>query len=151
MSALKLTVELVPRTSWYSNMRSAVSKDDWDKIRKQTYAAFGHRCGICQTSGMIHCHEIWHYDDENYVQTLEGFIALCEWCHHVKHIGLAGILADEGKLDYEKVVEHFMQVNVCDRLTFEKHVALALRRYRKRSMYQWKVELGIYKDMAKGR
>jgi len=114
---LKLTIELVPSTSWYDNLRKYTSKEDWDKIRKRTYAEYGNRCGICEAEGRLNCHEIWEYDDKKHIQRLVGFIALCDMCHHVKHIGLAGILASEGKLDYEKVVEHFMKVNNCDRDT----------------------------------
>ena len=29
---MKLTIELVPSTAWYSNVRSNVSKEEWDKI-----------------------------------------------------------------------------------------------------------------------
>ena len=79
--------------------------------------------------GRMNCHEIWEYDDKNHIQKLLGFIALCSMCHHVKHIGFAGILAREGKLNYEKVVEHFMTVNNCDRRTFEEH--------RKRAFLIW--------------
>ena len=69
-------------------------------------------------------------------------------CHHVKHIGLAGILASQGKLDYEKVVEHFRKVNECDRKTFEEHKKQAFAQWRERSRYEWKVDLGEYKDIV---
>ncbi len=85
---LKLEAELVPSTSWFNNMRKVVPKAEWDRIRKRTYAEYRHRCGICSYEGRLNCHEIWHYDDHNYVQKLEGFIALCGLCHHVKHLGL---------------------------------------------------------------
>ena len=34
-SDLLLKIELVPQTSWYSNLRSNISANDWDKLRKQ--------------------------------------------------------------------------------------------------------------------
>ena len=146
---LKLKVELVPKTSWYNNLRKHVDRKDWDTIRKQTYAIYEHKCGICDDEGRLNCHEIWDYDDKRHIQKLVGFIALCDMCHHVKHIGLAGILADRGELDYEKVVEHFMRVNNCDKETFMKHRKKAFEQWRERSSYQWQIDLGEYKHIIK--
>jgi len=146
---LKLTIELVPSTSWYDNLRKMIPRAKWDKLRKGVYAEYRHRCGICGAdSSRLNCHEIWEYDDHNHEQRLLGFIAICDLCHHVKHIGLAGILASQGKLDYEKVVEHFMKVNGCDRRTFEEHKKKAFAQWRERSRYEWKVDLGDYEDLV---
>ena len=87
-----LTIELVPSTCWFSNVRDHVSKSIWDKLRKATYRQSNYRCEICGDRGSKHpveCHEIWHYDDDKYIQTLTGLTALCPDCHRVKHIGLA--------------------------------------------------------------
>jgi hypothetical protein len=140
----RLTTELVPRGSWYDNMRSVLPKTEWDKLRKSVYAEYDHRCGICGAEARLNCHEIWEYDDQQHIQTLRGFIALCDWCHHVKHLGLAGILADEGKLDYEKVVQHFMIVNGCDRTAFEDYKHQVFAQWRARSQHKWTVNLGQY-------
>jgi len=142
---MKLAIELVPSTSWYNNLRSLMSKTEWDKVRKETYAKYEHKCGICKkNSHQFHCHEIWKYDDHNYKQKLVGFISLCTLCHHVKHIGLAGILAAKGKLDYEKVVDHFIEVNKCLRCDFEKHKKQAFVLWKKRSKHKWEVDAGKY-------
>jgi len=146
---LKLKIELVPKTSWYNNLRKYMDRKDWDRIRKQTYANYEHKCGICGNEGRLNCHEIWEYDDKKHSQKLIGFIALCDLCHHVKHIGLAGILADEGKLDYDTVVQHFMKVNSCDKDTFVKHKREAFKQWRERSRHKWQVDLGEYKDILK--
>ncbi len=148
---VKLKIELVPSTSWYDNLRKYTLKDDWDKIRKKAYANYGYRCGICGAEGRLNCHEIWEYNDKKHIQRLVGFIALCNMCHHVKHIGLAGILANEGKLDYEKVVEHFIKINNCDRDTFEKHREKAFDDWRERSSHEWQVDLGKYMNIIKRR
>jgi hypothetical protein len=129
-------------------MRKVLSPSQWDKIRKKTYAEYGHRCGICGAEGMLNCHEIWEYDDRRHTQKLVGFVALCSLCHHVKHIGLASILAGQGKLDYEEVVEHFMKVNECDRTAFGKHRKEALNQWAERSKHEWHVELGEYEEMV---
>lgn len=148
---LKLTTELVPLTSWFDNLRKVLPRPVWDKLRKRTYAEYGHRCGICGAEGRLNCHEIWEYDDQNHVQRLAGFISLCDLCHHVKHIGLAGILAERGELDYEIVVKHFMKVNDCDRKTFDQYMKKVFIQWDERSQYEWNVDLGDYKDLVEPR
>jgi hypothetical protein len=141
-AALRLTIELVPEPCWYSNLRDVLPRPVWDELRREVYAASGHRCGICGAGGMLHCHEVWSYDDATYIQRLEGFRALCTLCHHVKHIGLAGLLASQGRLDYEAVVAHFMRVNGCSRADFQRHYDAALAQWRERSRYEWQTDLG---------
>jgi len=141
---MKLEIELVPKTSWWNNLRKSLHKSEWDKIRKKIYSDYNHRCGICGDSSRISCHEIWSYNDDKHIQRLDGFIALCNMCHHVKHIGLAGILANKGRLDYDKVVEHFMHVNDCSQNDFLTHRAEAFQIWEERSQHQWDIELGDF-------
>lgn len=158
--AFKLAIELVPSTSWYDNLRKGMKKEEWDGLRRKIYSKHGYRCGICASRGRMNCHEIWSYDDRRHIQKLDGFIALCDWCHHrqvhrlgetspageadVKHIGLASILASRGELDYDLVVEHFMKVNQCSRSAFERHRSGAFAVWEERSKFQWKVVVGNY-------
>jgi hypothetical protein len=93
-SAPRLTVELVPQTCWFSNVRDQVSREDWDRIRRQVYELAGERCEVCGGRGSKHpveCHEVWEYDETTCVQRLVRMVALCPACHEVKHMGLAGI------------------------------------------------------------
>ena len=143
----KLTIELVPQTSWYDNMRKVMSVAEWDKLRKAVYAQYGRRCAVCEVQGRLNCHEVWEYDDSQHLQKLVGFVALCDLCHHVKHIGLAGILANEGKLDYEQVIAHFMQVNGCDRVAFLTYRDAAFATWQERSRHKWHVDLGVYEHL----
>jgi hypothetical protein len=68
----------------------------------------------------------------------------------VKHIGLAGIHAAKGIVDYEKVAQHFMNVNRCDRDTFEQHKKQAFAQWRQRSRYQWQIDFGPYQSIVEG-
>lgn len=139
---LKLTIEIVPSTSWYNNLRSILPREKWDEIRKYVYSGFNNKCQACSSNSKLHCHEVWFYNDVNHIQKLSGFVALCERCHHIKHIGLAGILASKGELDFEKLIKHFMKVNNCDRLTFIKHKNEAFKTWEERSKYEWQIDLG---------
>ncbi|MFH1285366.1 MAG: HNH endonuclease, partial [Candidatus Micrarchaeota archaeon] len=107
----KLEIELVPCSTWWSNLRKTIPKKKWDTLRKKVYAQYHNKCGICGAKRKLNCHELWSYDDKKHIQTLVNFIALCDMCHHVKHLGLASILASRGQLDYETVINHFMKVN----------------------------------------
>ena len=127
-----------------------MKRSDWDTLRNRIYTEYDNKCGICETdSNRLNCHEIWEYDDQNHEQHLLGFIALCPLCHHIKHIGLAQILASQGRLDYEKIVEHFMKVNECDRKSFEEYKNQAFSQWRERSRHEWKVDLGEYEHIVK--
>lgn len=146
----KLKIELVPKTSWYKNVRSEIPRRVWDKIRTDVCISQEYKCGICRAEGRLNCHEIWAYDDINHVQELKDFIALCNLCHHVKHIGHASILASQGKLNMREVEDHFMRVNECDLKTFRKHSVEAMIQYRERSKHEWQLSLGKYEVQIRG-
>jgi hypothetical protein len=46
-----LTIELVPETAWFKNLRSELPKEKWDKLRKDTYKKAGYRCEVCGGKG----------------------------------------------------------------------------------------------------
>jgi hypothetical protein len=144
---LKLTIELVPETSWTNNVRKIVSTKQWDKIRKESYQKYNYKCGICNAEGRLSCHEIWNYDEETHIQKLMGFIALCTPCHNIKHIGFSQILADEGKLDLNKLIEHFCKVNNCNLDTYADHHEMAFSTWRERSKHDWKIDFGEYANI----
>jgi hypothetical protein len=147
---LKLEVELVPSTVWFSSLHNLLSRKVWDNIRNEIIQKNGRKCQICgEVEGRMNLHEIWKYDDAKHIQTLEGFILLCNMCHHVKHIGLAGILASKGKLDYNELIKHFCKVNGCSEKDFQKHVTRAFEIWEKRSEHQWKQDFGNYKEVIK--
>ena len=141
---LKLCIELVPTTSFYKNLRTTISSQEWDIIRKGCYAEYNHICGICGSEGRLECHEIWEYNNDTHVQKLIGFIALCGMCHKVKHIGLSEILALKGKLNMSDIISHFMTVNICSRYEFEQHKEESFKLWRERSKYNWKLDLSKY-------
>jgi hypothetical protein len=136
---MKLSVELVPATCWFSNVRSACSKAQWDKIRKRVYLEAKHVCEVCGGVGPKHpveAHEIWSYDDLNQIQKLVGMIALCPDCHQVKHFGLAQV---NGK--GEIALKHLMKVNEWTVKRAEAYIKTALKRWAERSEKKWKLDI----------
>ena len=147
---MKLEIELVPSTVWYSSLANLLPKEVWKGVRKEIIEKNGYLCQICgEKEGIMNLHEVWEYHDEKHIQKLEGFILLCKMCHHVKHIGLARILANQGKLDYDNVIEHFCRVNKSTKREFEKHRAKAFNIFRKRSNYQWEQDFGKHGEFIK--
>ncbi|MDD5383728.1 MAG: HNH endonuclease [Gallionella sp.] len=134
-SPIKLTIELVPRTAWFSNVRSMVSREDWDVLRKECYVQASNRCEICGGSGGKHpveAHEVWEYDDQLQVQKLIRLIALCPSCHAVKHIGNAFLrgVADDA-------LDHFQSVNALTQKKTLKLLKEAFSIWEERSSRQW--------------
>lgn len=150
MKKLKLIIELVPSTVWYSSLYRVLPNEVWNQIRNEIIKTRGKQCEICgEEKGVMNLHEVWEYDDSKHVQTLLGFQLLRTLCHHVKHIGNAAILAKEGKLDYGKVASHFCKVNNCDSKYFETYVKEAFTVWRKRSKSQLTQNFGKYARFVK--
>jgi len=81
---VKLKIELVPSTVWFSSLYKLLLRNIWDQIREEIIRGYN-----CQIRGNLkppmELHEIWKYDDKSHVQKLIGFQLLCRLCHHVKH------------------------------------------------------------------
>lgn len=148
---LKLKIELVPSTSFFDNLRNNVSPKQWDIIRKESYLKSNNKCAICGATGRLNCHEIWDYDDINNIQKLLGFTALCNNCHNIKHIGLAKMHADEGRFDFNIVIDHFCKINNCTIKTFQEHQKESFETWQKRSEHDWEVDLGDYKGLIQSK
>src|SRR5262245_40939349 len=110
-----------------------MKRSEWDKLRRRVYAEQHDICAICGASGRLNCHEIWRYDDARHVQTLLGFQAVCALCHHVTHFGKAQLLAAQGRIDLNAVIEHFLAVNQVAREIFESHKNATFAVWRERS------------------
>jgi 5-methylcytosine-specific restriction endonuclease McrA len=141
---LKLQIELVPKSCWWSNVRSNLTDKQWDGIRKPIYLKASFRCEICGECGTKHpveCHEIWVYDDINLIQKLQSFQALCPLCHEVKHIGRAGILGN-GKRAFER----FRKINGLTIKTAKIMEAAVSRQWGIRTMKEWKLDIEYLKE-----
>lgn len=142
---MKLTIELVPKTSWYDNVRSHVSKEVWDKLRNEVYFQASYKCEICGGKGPkwpVECHEVWEYDDVNHVQKLVKFIALCPNCHTTKHVGFA---MTQGKEDI--VIEQLMKINKMTNKEADDYITQSFKLWKERSKHQWTVDISILKEI----
>lgn len=149
---MKLTVELVPATSWGHNVRSEVSSSQWKKIREKCVEDAGEQCEICgansqrKSSGSVFpkrrmrldCHEIWKYDDLSHTQTLMGFIALCPPCHRVKHLGHT-ISIGLG----DRAFSHLKKVNGLSPNEVLEYVEHVFAQWETRSAHPWTVDISF--------
>ena len=134
---MKLTIEFVPQTSFYRNVRSEVDRETWDKIRRKAYREANYKCQICGGKGKQHpveCHEIWDY--QKGTQKLIGFTALCPKCHQVKHFGLSQIRGLE-----EDCVKQIMEVNKISRKKADGYIAECWDIWADRSQQEWKLDI----------
>ncbi len=141
LSAPRLTIELVPETAWYANLRKMLPPDIWDLLRKAVYEKAGHRCEICDGVGPKHpveCHEVWSWTHRRVTnsshggQRLERVQALCPACHEVKHFGFA-----ETRGRGDKALVHLMKVNGWKKKEAQEYVAKAFRTWEKNSSIEW--------------
>lgn len=59
------------------------------------------------------------------------------------------MLAAEGRLDFQRVVDKFMTVNECSREAFEDYRTAMFAQWRERSKFGWTVDLGEWAGMVK--
>jgi hypothetical protein len=142
---MKLEIELIPSSSFFSNVRSEVTQEKWDELRKDCYKKAFYKCEICGGKGNkwpVECHEVWEYKWP--VQKLIRLIALCPDCHMVKHFGLATL-----KGNRKRALNHLMKVNQWSENQAEKHITKAFKEWEKRSQKEWALDLsaiGIFED-----
>lgn len=144
---MKLTIELVPSTSFFNNLRSLLSSEEWDNVRKGCYKHADYKCEICSGVGPTHpveCHETWEYDEKTGIQKLIGIVALCSSCHEVKHIGLAGI---KGRRN--EAIAHFCKVNDCQAPEAEKYINEAFATWNKRNKQEWQLDVSMLEELKK--
>ena len=140
----KLSIELVPSSTWGINLRSLLKKSQWDKIRKREYKRADYRCEICGKKGRIEGHEIWEYDDKKKIQKLKGIVCLCNTCHAVKHFGRSQLKGLE-----EKCIKQMMKVNKWTRQQVRKHIAEETGKWNERSNFEWTLDIEFLERLEK--
>lgn len=140
-----LTIELVPSTVWWSNVRSNIPAKDWEKCKTFVKERSGGACEICGGKGRrwaVECHEIWDYDDINKKQTLVDLIALCPPCHQAKHFGRSMQVKSQAQMAF--LIEHMMKVNDWpDPFMVEDAAMTALNQFEDRSKFEWSLDVSF--------
>lgn len=144
-----LFVDLVPSSCWFTNVRSCVSKQDWERLRRMLRTRAGARCEICgasedrDTKRWMEAHERWHYDDATSTQSLRRLIMLCTDCHETTHMGLAGVRGRG-----EQARAHLREVTGMSEAEARRHVEDAFSLWHRRSAKHWHLNLALLTDVG---
>jgi hypothetical protein len=141
-----LFVDLIPSTSWFTNIRSAVSPQAWDRLRRMVYRRAGNRCEACGSrpdhpAGLyMEAHERFAYDTRAGVQALRRLICLCTACHGTTHFGFTSL---GGEDEAAAALGHLQFVTGMTRVQAERHVREAFALWERRSSIAWQVDLSM--------
>jgi hypothetical protein len=141
-----LTIELVPKTAWFRNVRAVVAKEDWDQLKKIVSTRAGYACEICGGRGLrwpVECHEVFEYDDARHIQRLARLLALCPACHEVKHMGFAGV---RGK--GRAALAHLAKVNKWSHADARLYVEACFEQWHRRSCHEWTLDLSYLEQFG---
>ena len=137
-----LFVELVPTTCWFTNVRTCVSPQDWERLRRMITRRANFACEACGAREdrarrlWLEAHERWSYDVRASAQTLRRLVCLCSACHLVTHFGLANV---EGRTD--EAFAHLRSVTGMTEPDARRHIAVAFDLWKARSRRNWKLDL----------
>ena len=142
---MKLKLELVPKTSWYTNLRKLLNAKDWSMISRYVRDSYNRTCMYCgfveDLSKRLYteCHEVWTYKVINniYVQQLDSFECLCKNCHLVHHWGYANA---SRKVNMDSLTEHACKVNNCTYDEWTDHICESSVEWLGRSEHEWKLD-----------
>lgn len=152
-----LTIELVPETAWWSNVRSNVTRAQWEKCKAYARAKTDRgnglpTCYICGQNGIdqgwrypVEAHEIWEYDEDECKQTLVDIWPLCPMCHKVKHLGRTR--NESSPEQWARVIDHLAHVNNWSGWQVEKYVMLQFQIWRLRSQMKWALDVSFLNDV----
>lgn len=139
-----LFIDLVPRSCWFTNVRSCVSRPDWERLRRMITARAGQRCEICRRPAdrdarrWLEAHERWSYDRATMTQALRRLICLCTDCHRVTHFGLATVQRRD-----TQALRHLCAVTGFSRQDASLLIEAAFEAWAERSRFTWELNLDM--------
>ena len=139
---MKLEFEMVPDGCWYSNLRSILSKKQWDYLKLDAKRRASGKCMICgKKTDRLEAHEKWSYNEKTKTQKLEDIVAVCKDCHSVIHIGRTQLKGDE-----ERAEKHYMEVNNCSYAEYRRNLGKANDLHKRLNLVpEWKLDLTYLK------
>lgn len=135
----KLYIDMIPKTSWYNNLRSLLTEKEWNIVKTDVYKKSKFKCSICSEKGVKHpveAHERWEYNVETGIQKLVDIVSLCPNCHLTTHFGFAQTI---GKGNFCK--KHLCLINKYSEKDAEKDINLAFEKWNYLNTVQWRVDM----------
>jgi len=133
----KLTLNLIPVTSWWKSARSKIKKSEWDTIRKKVYQQASYICEICGVKNVrLDCNEVWEY--QNNKQILVRLEAICRLCHLSQHMGFASVIGRGWEAK-----EHLKKVNNWSEEQTIIYIQEKFEEWEKRNKIEWVLDISF--------
>lgn len=142
-----LFVDMIPRSCWFTNVRTCVSPQDWERLARMIYRRAGNRCEACSApldraaGRRLEAHERWHFDNATGVQALRRLICLCNDCHLSTHLGFANVT---GRAD--QALAHLRAVTGMTHVETSRHIQDAGDLWTARSRRVWTLDVTMLTD-----
>lgn len=135
-----LYIDMIPKTSYFKNVRSIFSDSDWNLIRHHIYERASHKCECCGIKRFkyLEAHERWIYDYETNTQKLIRIIALCRMCHNSTHYGHS-----KQTKEMAKIHEHLKKVKKINDEELINHINDAYKQWEERNKIKWVIDTSI--------
>jgi hypothetical protein len=139
----ELFIDMIPKTSYFKNVRSIFTESDWNLIRHHIYERTGHKCECCGAKRFkyLEAHERWIFDFETKTQKLIRIIALCRLCHQATHYGHSKVTKEISKIN-----AHLMKVRGINEEELKLHIKEAFEIWEKRNTVKWIIDTSIISD-----
>ena len=134
----ELFIDLIPRSCWFTNVRSCTHSSDWDRLRHHIYSRVNNTCECCNNKKNIEAHERWSYDSKTKIQKLVRLVALCKMCHTTTHFGFAKIRGIG-----HQALEHLKKVRGFTHEEAMEHKKQAYKVWSERNKTEWTLDLSI--------
>ncbi|MGP4068449.1 hypothetical protein [Halobacillus sp. B29] len=127
MADFKLTIEIrKPSYAQNKTVRDSIPRALWTSVRNHVLEQSDFTCEVCgcRDEGNLQAHEVWEYDEEEFLLILNDIQSLCKSCHDLKHIQHAALRIKDRKkrnLVMQKLIKHFIKVNNCTEEDFRNH------------------------------
>lgn len=139
-----LSIDLVPVSAWFTNVRTVVSRRTWAGLRRYVFERTERACEGCGSwehpgSGRaLELHERFEFDVPTRTQSLRRLVALCQRCHAVAHVDRT-VAAGFGR----EAFAHLQRVTGMTAAEATAHVDDARTVTVLRGRYVWELDLSI--------
>jgi len=135
-----LYIDMIPKTSYFKNVRSIFTDTDWNLIRHHIYERTNYRCECCgiKRFKFLEAHERWIFDFETKSQKLIRIIALCRMCHYATHYGHS-----KKTKEIKKIHEHLKKVKKINDEELKNHINEAYKIWDERNKINWNIDISI--------
>ena len=127
MANFKLAIEIrKPSYAQNKTVRNSIPRSLWNSVRNHVLEQSDFTCEVCgcRDEENLQAHEVWEYDEEEFLLILKDIQSLCKSCHDLKHIQHAALrINDRNKRNFvmQRLKKHFVRVNNCTEEDFRYH------------------------------